>query len=251
MVDLAKITTNGKALFLAYDQGMEHGPSDFDDQNIDPNYIIKIGVEGEFNGLILQKGVAEKYYTSSLKGKLPLIVKLNGKTNLVSGEDPYSPLLCTVDEALKLGAQAVGYTIYVGSDQESKMTSEFSQVVRDAHAKNIPVIAWMYLRGKSLENRDPREVSAYGARLGLELGADIIKMKYPGNYEDLKWMVQSAGKTKLVVSGGTKETEEELLAMTGDVMRSGAIGMAVGRNIWQSADPLAITKKLKEIIFST
>ncbi|MDP3987919.1 MAG: fructose-bisphosphate aldolase [Candidatus Levybacteria bacterium] len=255
MVDLSKITTNGKALFLAYDQGMEHGPSDFDDKNVDPNYILKIGVEGGFNGLILQKGVAEKYYPSANSGQvqnqasIPLIMKLNGKTNLVQNGDPYSPLLCTVDEALSLGAQAVGYTIYVGSDQESKMTSEFAQVVRDAHTKNIPVIGWMYQRGKSLENRDPREVSAYGARLGLELGADIIKMKYPGNYEDLRRMVQSAGKTKLVVSGGTKENDEEFLAMARDVMRSGAIGMAVGRNIWQNKEPLKITSELKKIIF--
>lgn len=250
MVNLDKITTNGRALYLAYDQGMEHGPSDFDDKNIDPNYILDIGVKGGFNAVIFQKGIAEKYYTKDLKEKPPLIVKLNGKTNLVEGQDPYSPLLCTVEEALSLGATAVGYTLYVGSEFESKMTKEFADVVRDAHTKNIPVIGWMYLRGKSLETRDKREASAYAARLGLELGADIIKMKYPGNFEDVRWMVESAGKTKLVISGGAKETEEEFLAMAKTAMRAGAIGMAVGRNIWQNEKPLEITRKLKEIIFT-
>lgn len=248
MVDLGKITTNGKALLLAYDQGMEHGPSDFDDQNVDPNYILKIGEEGGFNAIIFQKGVAEKYY-SIQDQKIPLIVKLNGKTNLVEGQDPYSPVLCTVEEALKLGASAVGYTIYVGSEFESKMTSEFSEIIREAHDNNIPAIGWMYIRGKSTIGKDQKELTAYGSRMGLELGADIVKIKYPGSVEALKWAVESAGKTKVVVSGGTKEGEEEFLEMAKNVVESGAMGMAVGRNIWQNKDPLVLTKKLKEIIF--
>lgn len=244
MVDLSKITTNGKALFLAYDQGMEHGPSDFNDENIDPNYILEIAEKGGFNAVIFQKGVAEKYHSL-----VPLIVKLNGKTNLVEGQDPYSPLLCSVEEAISLGAVGVGYTIYVGSEFESKMTSEFAQVVREAHEKNIPAIGWIYLRGKSIEGKDQKELIAYASRMGLELGADVIKIKYPGDLENLKHAVLSAGKTKVVVSGGAKEEEEDFLAMAKIVMQSGAIGMAVGRNIWQSNEPLEITKKLKEIIF--
>lgn len=253
MVNLDKITTNGKALFLAYDQGMEHGPSDFDDESVDPNYILDIGIKGGFNAVIFQKGIAEKYYPSTSSGqaqKIPLILKLNGKTNLIKDQDPCSPLLCTVDEAIHLGAVAVGYTVYVGSEFENKMTEEFANIAREAHEKNLPVVGWMYPRGKSLESRNSREVSAYGARLGLELGADIIKMKYPGNFKDLEWMVESAGKTKLVISGGAKENEEEFLAMAKTVMRAGAIGMAVGRNIWQNEKPLEITRKLKEIIFT-
>lgn len=246
MVSLDKITTNGKALYLAYDQGMEHGPSDFDDKNIDPSYVVKIGVLGKFNGIIFQKGVAEKYPVQTI----PLIIKLNGKTNLVKDVDPYSPLLCTVSEALKLGALAVGYTIYVGSSFESKMTTEFAEIVREAHKKNIPVIGWMYPRGRSIQDKDKREITAYAARMGLELGADIVKINYPGSLESLKWAVDSAGRTKVVVAGGAKESEEEFLQLAKDVMSSGAIGMAVGRNIWQSKDTMGITEKLKRIIFT-
>lgn len=252
MISLDKITTNGKALYLAYDQGMEHGLGDFDDENVDPNYILGIGISGKYNALIFQKGVAEKYYPSASSGQVPsvpLILKLNGKTNLVEGVDPYSPLLCTVSEALGLGAIAVGYTIYVGSEFESKMTSEFSQVVREAHQKNIPVIGWMYPRGKSIAGKDEKELIAYAARMGLELGADIVKVKYPGSLEALKRVVQASGKTKVVVSGGAKEEEETFLSMVKTVMEAGAIGMAVGRNVWQSKDPIGITEKLKEIIF--
>lgn len=249
MVDLNKITTNGKALFLAYDQGMEHGTADFNDESIDPNYILSLGIEAKFNGVILQKGVAEKYYDSSLHKDLPLIIKLNGKTNLVK-EEPFAPLLCSVEEAIKLGAVAVGYTVYVGSFHENEMTAQLARIVTSAHEKGIPVIAWMYPRGKGIENKNEAEIIPYASRLGLELGADIIKIKYPQNVQILKKAVEAAGKTKVVVSGGEKESEEKFLSMARSVIKSGAIGMAVGRNIWQNKDPLGITERLKKIIFS-
>lgn len=250
MISLDKITTNGKALFLAYDQGIEHGPVDFNDENINPNYILEIATKGEYNAIIFQKGVAEKYYSDSeFQNKIPLIIKLNGKTNLVKDQDPYSPILCTVDEAIGLGASAVGYTVYVGSEFESEMTSDFTSIIKEAHEKELPVIGWMYPGGKSIEGKDNKELTAYCARLGLELGADIIKIKYPGDKNALKWAVESAGKTKVVISGGVKTQEGEFLVTATEIMQTGAIGMAVGRNIWQSENPFEITKKLKEIIF--
>lgn len=259
MVSLDKLTTNGKALFLAYDQGLEHGPTDFNDENIDPGYVLKIGVEGAYNAIIFQKGIAEKYYKSALwagdlPSHIPLIVKLNGKTNLVTQSDPFSPLLCTVDEAVEYGAMGVGYTIYVGSEHEDKMTSEFAQVVRDAHNHDLPVLAWMYPRGKAIDEKwktpeGRKELTAYAARLGMELGADIVKIQYPGSLEALKWVVEAAGKTKVVVSGGSKEDEDSFYELAKTVMQSGAMGMAVGRNIWQHENPLEITSMLKQIIF--
>ena len=250
MIDLSKITTNGKALYLAYDQGMEHGPTDFDDENIDPQKILEIAVEAKFNGIIFQKGIAEKYYlVSPLSNLVPLILKLNGKTNLTDNDDPYSPQICTVEEALAMGSSAVGYTIYVGSKHEEEMFKEFSQIEKEAHAKKIPVIAWMYIQGSGAKSKDHKQLTAYGARLGLELGADIIKIKYPGDLESLSWAVRSAGKTKVVVSGGIKEKEEDFLDQIKTVMKSGAIGMAIGRNIWQSDNPIELTKKVKSIIW--
>lgn len=251
MIDLSKITTNGKALFLAYDQGLEHGPTDFNDENIDPSFILDIGVKGGFSAIIFQKGIAEKYYSPEFKNKIPLIIKLNGKTNLVKDQDPYSPLLCSVQEAIELGAAGVGYTVYPGSEFESKMTEEFAGVVRDAHQYSIPVIGWMYPRGKNISNPQDSGIIAYAARLGLELGADIVKVQYPGSLEALKHVVDSAGKTKVVVSGGKKESEEEFLETARIVVQAGAIGMAVGRNIWQSKEPLEISKKLRAIMLNS
>src|SRR3989344_6373769 len=236
-----------RVLFLAYDQGLEHGPTDFNDKNIDPKYILNIAEKGKYSGIIFQKGIAEKYY-SKKKNKTPLIIKLNGKTNLIKG-DPISPQLCTVKEAISLGAKAVGYTIYPGSIHEAKMFKEFEKIEREAHENNLPVIAWMYPRGKAIKNELDKEILAYSARIGLELGADIIKMKYNNNPKDLKWIIKCAGKTKVVISGGIKTNPELLLQQTKDIINSGAIGLAIGRNVWQYKEPLKITNALKSIIF--
>ena len=245
---LSKITRKGKAILLAYDQGLEHGPVDFNDKNVDPKYIIDIAKKGKYTGLIFQKGIAEKYKTEIKKSRVPLILKLNGKTNLVKG-DPISTELCTVKEALKLEASAVGYTIYIGSIHENEMFAEFEEIQREAHKNGLPVIAWIYPRGKSIKGKKSRDLMAYAARTGLELGADIVKIQYNGKPEDIKWAVKSAGKTKLVVAGGMKKGENELLKQTKDIMKSKCIGLAIGRNIWQSKEPMKITAKLKKIIW--
>lgn len=250
-VNLDKFLKNGKTMFLAYDQGFEHGPTDFDERNVDPNFILDIARKtGVFTAVILQEGVAEKYYDPK-KEKIPLLVKLNGKTAFHKGEEPYSPLLCTVDEAIKAGASAVGYTIYVGSEHEAKMTKEFSQVENEAHKKGLAVTAWMYPRGKHVEGKEKtKDVVAYAARLGLELGADFIKTYYTGDPESFEWVVKSAGKTKVLVSGGIKRDLDGFLKNVKDFMSVGATGLAVGRNVWQSDDPISVSKKIADIIYS-
>lgn len=247
-VKLNKLLKKGKALFLAYDQGLEHGPTDFNDLNVNPNYIIDIAKKCRYNAIIFQKGIAEKYKKEIKKSKVSLIVKLNGKTSLVKGE-PISRQLCTVDEAIKLGAVAVGYTIYIGSMYENIMLSEFENIEREAHQKGIPVIAWIYPRGKGIKRMKEKELMAYAARTGLEIGADIVKMHYNGKIDDLKWAVKSAGKTKVVIAGGIKEDEKVLLKQVKDIIDSGGIGMAIGRNVWQSDKPLLLTKKIKKVIW--
>lgn len=247
-INLSKITKNGKAIYLAYDQGLEHGPEEFNDKNANPLYIIDIAKKGKYNGVIFQKGIAEKYKKEIKKSKVPLILKLNGKTRIYKGE-PYSPPLGTIQEAVNLGAAAVGYTIYIGSEHEGKMFKEFEKIEKEAHAKNIPVVAWIYPRGKYVKDDVSRAMMAYAARVGLELGADIVKMKYGDNLSDLKWAVKAAGRTKIVISGGAKVNEKDFLKQVKDIMKSGAIGIAVGRNIWQSNNPLELTKKMRKIIF--
>lgn len=235
-----------KQFLLAYDQGFEHGPVDFDETNVDPQKVIDIGEQaGVFTGIIYHEGIAEKYKTN-----LPLIIKLNGKTKLHPDEDPYSPQLCTVAKAVELGAKSVGYTIFVGSEHEARMMQEFSAIEDEAHKNNLNVIAWMYPRGKSVKGQETsKDIVAYAARLGLELGADYVKVPYTGDVASFSWVVKSAGKTGVLAQGGVKKEEIEFLQEAEEIMSAGALGMAVGRNIWQSKEPVELSKKLAQIIF--
>ena len=248
MVSLDKITKNGRAIFLPYDQGLELGPDDVGETAIDPDFILKIAEQGGYNGIILQKGIAEKYYSKE-KHKVPLILKLNGKTELVSG-DPISRQVCSVNEACKLGAKAVGYTIYIGSKHESIMMAEFGKIVEQAHQLNLPVIAWCYPRGKSIKNEISPDNVIYAARVGLELGADIVKIKYCGSESCFAQAVKAAGKTKVMMAGGPKADKEEFLEHVRSAMAAGAIGVVAGRNVWLDKEPLRVTEEIKKIVFN-
>jgi fructose-bisphosphate aldolase, class I len=251
MKDLLKpFLKNEKAMFLAYDHGFEHGPKDLIGKSLGPEYILDLAVKGGYTGIILQKGIAEKYYTGTkYQEQISLILKINGKTNLHPQEEPYSAINCSVEYAKKLGAQAIGYTIYLGSDYENKMFEDFGRIQEQAHQQEMAAIAWFYPRGKAVLNETSSEITQYAARIGLELGADLIKIKYPGSEEAMKEVVKAAGKTKVVLSGGLKIEEEAFLDEIQKVIKAGAIGVAVGRNVWQRVEALAITEKIKQIIF--
>ncbi len=238
-------------MILAYDQGMEHGPIDFNEESVDPNYILEIALQGRYTAVVVGKGVAAHYYQVNKRyyHKVPLILKLNGKTRFHQ-EDPISPLNCTVEEAAYLGAVAVGYTVYVGSPHENEMTREFGEVVREARKYKLAAIGWMYPRGHLIKEETP-EITAYAARIGMELGADMVKVKYTGDRSSLSWVVKSAGRTKVVVSGGVKKDKSKFLDEVQSVMHAGAAGIAVGRNVWQSEDPMGITTELKNVVFSS
>lgn len=245
-MDTSVLEKNGKVMLLAYDQGFEHGPVDFNQQNVDPDFILKIAKEGGFTGVVLHEGVASKYYQEEMP---PLVLKLNGKTSF-QGDEPLSLQLCTVEKAIALGAKAVGYTIYVGSEHEEQMMAEFSRIEDEAHAAGLIVIAWMYPRGKKVAGKErSKEVTAYAARLGMELNADMVKVAYTGDVESFSWVVKSAGKCKVLVQGGNKMEWNELSAEVTGGMQAGAAGIAIGRNVWQANDPIDISKKISELIF--
>lgn len=259
VADSSILLKNGRGLLLAYDQGFEHGPMEFDDESVDPENILAIGRDTSvYTGIIFQKGIAEKYYVRAggeaepgSQNLPPLILKLNGRTSFHRGEEPYSPQICSVDEAVLLGAKAVGYTIYVGSEMEAQMMKEFSTVEKEAHEKGLLVVGWMYPRGKHVVGKEnDKDTLAYAARLGLELGCDFIKIHYTGDPQSFSWVVKSAGKAGVFVVGGPKVEKQELLKVAREVIEAGAVGMAVGRNIWQNSDPIEMSKELSEVIWT-
>jgi len=216
---------NGTLMVLPYDQGLEHGPRDFIPQPpaADPDYVIRLAVEGNYSAFACEIGIAEKYMRA-YAGEVPLILKLNGKTE-IPGIAPFSPLNGTVADAVRLGADAVGYTIYVGSPAQSEDFLQFSRVREEAEAAGMPVIVWAYPRGEYVDAKGGQHAfwaADYAARVGLELGADMVKLHmpryeadrshlYPAPYNDasavptdtpgmLRRLVESAGRTMVILS---------------------------------------------------
>ncbi len=241
------LLTDHKSLVIALDQGLEHGPKEFTHTSIDPDYVLDIAVKGKFNAIALQKGLAEHYY-EHYHHSLPLILKLNGKTN-IAHTDPYASQTCSVKYAIDLGAAAVGYTIYLGSPVEALMFKEFAKIQEEAHNYGIPVIAWMYPRGPFVPNDIHTDILAYAARTALELGADFVKLKYNFDPDGYKWVVRCAGKCHVLTSGGEKMEIHKLLEQVQQVRDAGATGLAIGRNVWQHENPLLVTKAIKDILF--
>ena len=241
MVDINKILRNGKGLILAYDHGFEYGPEDFNENSVDPEWIMGIAESGYFTGFVCHKGIAAKYY-NPLIHEVPLIIKLNGKTSQSKKVEPLALQNCSIEDAVRLGAVAVGYTIYLGSKHEQKMIQEFSKIESTAHENGLIVIAWMYT--------EKTDLLPYAGRLGMELNADVVNLKYTGEAKSFEWVVKNTGRTKLFVIGGPRtDTAYQLLETAKAVTSVGANGLTVGRNIWQAKHPLEIAKQLAEIIF--
>ncbi|WP_248897087.1 class I fructose-bisphosphate aldolase [Haloplanus halobius] len=243
------ITRDGKALILAYDHGLEHGPVDFEPvpETTDPATVFDVATHDAVTATAVQKGVAEAYYPS-YEDDVSLLAKLNGTSNLWRGE-PDSAVNWSVDYAAELGADAIGFTLYGGSNNEVEMAEEFRQAQEKARAHDMGVVMWSYPRGQGLRNASSPDSIAYSARLGLELGADIAKVKYPGSRDAMEWAVDSAANTKVVMSGGSKTSDEAFLSTVRSAMDAGASGLAVGRNVFQREHPEAILDGLEAIIF--
>jgi class I fructose-bisphosphate aldolase len=261
---------NGTALFLPYDQGLEHGPRDFFENPAagDPKYIVKLAVEGGFNGVALQIGTAEKFFWD-YAGEVPLILKLNGRTEIPPAGAPRSPLNASVADAVRLGADAVGYTLYVGSEQQEADFEALARVRQDAHRSGLPLIVWSYPRGEAVDakgGKDSFYEVDYAARTAAELGADIVKVNFPkggsvdgvpkayaqqvADQEAVNKVVASAVRTPVLLSGGEKGGDEEVLDKARMAMEAGALGLIFGRNIWQREhdESLRFVARLRELL---
>lgn len=241
------IERQGRVLLLAYDHGLEHGPSDFQVRGQDPERIIDLAEES-FTGLILHKGIAQRYQGTIDSSRTSLVVKLNGKTSLASG-DPYAPQICSVDRALDLGASAVGYTIYPGSTGEPAMIETCSMIEEKARDYGIPLIIWSYPRGEAVDNETNVNTVQYAARIAMELGADYAKVKYTGSKKSFERVVNIAPDLDLLCAGGEKIKEDEFINEAKEVMQAGASGLAVGRNIWMRDNARKVAQKLESIVF--
>ena len=264
---------NGTLLFLPIDQGLEHGPVDFfaNPDSVDPTFQLKLAEEGGYSGIVFHIGLAEKYM-KDFAGEVPLILKLNGKTNIPEDTYAFSPQTASVEDAVRLGADAVGYTLYVGSPAQDEDIQQFSEIREDCERFGMPLIMWAYPRGKAIEakgGRDSLYAVDYAARVACELGADLVKLNFPeydeakagdlpkpydkmklSSQEAMQKVVKSAGRTLVLVSGGSKISDEDLLEKVKISMEAGVTGLIFGRNMWQRKldEALKLTEKIKRIM---
>lgn len=247
-MDTSKIEKNGKIFMLAYDQGLEHGPSqDFNNKNVDPAFILDLAVEGGASCIALQYGIAERFYTEEYKSKIPLILKLNGKTKLNSG-NYLAADISTVEDAVNLGAVGIGYTINPGQKDEHIGFEKFAKIRHEAEKAGLITVLWAYARGPEISDQHSKDVVAYAVRAGAELGADVLKVKYTGDPESFAWAVKSAAGAKVIASG-TDNFGEDYIADIEKMLTSGAHGIAVGRRVWQHENAIELSKKLAEVIY--
>ena len=251
-LDDSAIARDGKILILAYDHGLEHGPTDFEglEERMDPKTVFDVATHDAVTSIAVQKGIAEGYYPS-YEDDVALVAKLNGTSNLWMGE-PDSAVNCSVEYAAGLGADAIGFTLYGGSNHEIEMAEEFRDAQEAARERGLPSVMWSYPRGQGLKNDTSAGTIAYAARQALELGADVAKVKYPGSREAMEQAVRAAGGpdgTKVIMSGGSKVSDEAFLRNVKAVIDAGGAGLAVGRNIWQRENPTELLDALEAVIF--
>jgi class I fructose-bisphosphate aldolase len=264
---------NGTMLFLPIDQGLEHGPVDFFENPAaaDPDFQCRLAMDGNYSAIVFHIGLAEKYM-KQYAGRVPLVVKLNGKTNVPSDDSSFSPLTGTVEDAVRLGADAVGYTLYVGSPAQDRDIAQFCEVRREAERYGMPVIMWAYPRGSAIKakgGQDSPYAIEYAARVACEVGADVVKINYPKvdfptkgdqpkpyntldltETESVHRAIQAAGKTMVVFSGGSKLGTEDMLSKVRMGMEAGATGLIFGRNMWQRPmdEALDVSRRVTDIM---
>jgi class I fructose-bisphosphate aldolase len=264
---------NGTLLLLPIDQGIEHGPRDFfaNPASKDPEYQFHLAAEAGYSAIACQIGLAEKYYPD-YAGQVPLLLKVNGKTDIPPADDPLSTTNASVEDAVRLGADAVGYTLYVGSPRQGEDLHQLKGVREDCDRYGMPLVIWAYPRGSAVKakgGQDSFYAIDYAARLAMEMGADIVKLNLPkpeahsdspapynelevGQEEAVQQVVSSAGRSLVVLSGGSKIDDDALLNQTRYIMEAGGSGVIYGRNVWQRphTEALEIIDQIKEIMLS-
>lgn len=264
---------NGHMLIMPIDQGLEHGPIDFlqNPPSEDPEFQFRLALEGGLSGIALHLGLAEKY-TAKYAGRVPIILKLNGRTSIPGEAYPVSPMTASVEDAVRIGADAVGYTLFVGSPRQTEDFNQFRKVKADADRYGMPIIMWAYPRGIAVDSKGGRDslyAVDYAARVASELGADLVKINVPNDdsktrslqpkpydslnlsYEErVRKVIRTAGKTLVLFSGGGKIDDDQILRKAQVCLEEGAAGLIFGRNLWQREwdDALRIVKDLKNMI---
>ena len=260
LLNHGRLAGTGKLVILPVDQGFEHGPARSFAPNpagYDPDYHFQLAIDTGCNAYAAPLGFLEAGADRFLD-RVPLILKLNNHDVLHDEKDPLSAVTSGVDDALRLGCVAVGFTIYPGSSAAQTMYEQLREIAYEAKARGLAVVVWSYPRGSDLSKAGETaiDVVAYAAQIAAQMGAHVIKVKLPSNHVELgeaqkayqkhhvpiatpvervRHVVQSAFDAKRIVifSGGAAKGDEEFFDEVRAIRDGGGFGSIIGRNSFQ------------------
>ncbi|UZE91974.1 MAG: class I fructose-bisphosphate aldolase family protein [Methanosarcinales archaeon] len=234
---------SGNTLIIPLDHGISIGPVKGLTNLAET--VDKVA-EGGANAVLMQKGMVAHGHRGYGRD-IGLIIHMSASTSL--GPDPNNKVqVCTVEEAIQIGADAVSVHINIGSETEAKQLQKLGSVAKSCDSWGMPLLAMMYPRGKNIKDQFDAEVVAHVARAGVELGADVIKTNYTGDPDSFKQVVRGCP-VPIVIAGGPKtKTDRDTLEMIRGAIDAGARGAAIGRNVFQHANPIKMTRAISKIV---
>jgi class I fructose-bisphosphate aldolase len=271
-----RLSGTGKVVILPVDQGFEHGPARSFAKNspgYDPRYHFELAIDAGCNAYAAPLGFLEAG-AAEFAGDVPLILKLNNSDSLYGGSDPAPAVTGSVDDALRLGCSAIGFTIYPASAARNEMYQQIRELGEEAKRKGLAVVVWSYPRGSGVSKKGETaiDVVAYAAQIAAQLGAHFIKVKPPTEHieldaarkvyesenipigtlsERIRHVVQSAfnGRRIVIFSGGEAKGKEAVLDEIRSIADGGGFGSIVGRNSFQraKADGIELLHEIMDI----
>lgn len=277
MLMSGKLAGTGKMVILPVDQGFEHGPErtfSMNPASYDPHYHFQLAIDAGLSAFAAPFGLLSAG-ADTFAGQIPLILKMNSNNSLMSDEfSTNQAITASVDDAIKLGCSAIGFTIYPASDYSFEMYEEISVMIEEARNKGLLTVIWSYPRGGNLskDHETAIDVVSYGAHIACLLGAHIVKVKPPKNLisdkkakeafersgikinslkDRVEVIIRSCfdGKRIVIFSGGEMKDEAAILKEVSEIAAGGGSGSIMGRNMFQRKreDALSLLDKVTEI----
>jgi len=273
LLNTGDLAGTGKLVILPVDQGFEHGPVRSFATNPpahDPLYHFQLALDAGCNAYAAPLGFLEAG-AAEYAGQIPLILKVNNSDTLSKGE-PCSAITGSVEDALRLGCVAIGYTIYPGSERRNTMYEDLRELTLEAKRKGLAVVVWSYPRGSGIskDGETAVDIAAYAAQIACQLGAHIVKIKPPTAHieqaeakkaiekanipvatlsDRVRYCVQAAfgGRRIVIFSGGAAKSNDEVLEEIRQLQAGGSFGSILGRNAFQRPHDQGVAL-LKQVI---
>ena len=235
----------GRAIIVPMDHGVSVGPIE-GIENI--HKTVSDMADGGADAVLMHKGLCRCCFRASGEGKdVGLIIHLSASTSLSSYSNK-KRLVCTVEEAIRRGADGVSVHVNLGDDNESDMLADLGEVARVAEEWSMPLLAMLYARGPRITNEFDPAVVAHCARVGVELGADIVKVPYTGDIDSFAEVIAGCCVPVVIAGGPRTETTREFLEMVDNSLKAGGSGLSVGRNVFQHPKRVQLVRALRGLV---